>query len=98
MSKRTMDDRAASQEGTPMAPDVVMVARLIDGAEVTCEWCPVTGSSDSDDFAQYVGDYLASMAAEGMQASVVVERWSSQRWNDFVNPPTDAGSQTERVS
>lgn len=80
----SMDERAASQEGKPIAAGLVMVARLVERDGVTSEWRPVYGSSDSDEFARWAGDYLASMTAEGMESSVVVESWTRDRWNAFL--------------
>lgn len=80
----TMDEQAASQEGSPIPTGTVMVAKLVERDGVVSEWNPILGASDVQEFVQWAGEYLASMTAEAMESSVVVERWTAERWAEFI--------------
>lgn len=80
----TMDEQAAAQEGSPIPDDVVMVARLVEDRECTSEWNPVFGTTSRGEFIAWAGEYLVAMTAEAMSASVIVERWTREQWDEFV--------------
>lgn len=80
----TMDEQATAQEGSPIPADVVMVARLVEREGVTSEWNPVCGTTQCAEFVSWAGEYLAAMTAEGMVASVIVERWTREQWDEFM--------------
>lgn len=74
MSDEPLYDRALAQEGNPIPAGQVVVIELVDSHGTVCESWALTRNERTAEVAKWAGDYIVSMAAEGMAGAV---RWTN---------------------